>query len=167
MELANELQAVMDKAGVQEARGWQTGKASGGAAFTDLTRAWRGMDLLMLATKLKVAINTLSKTPGYETGKGGRNRPGMKELETGARHLALAISNINKGIKKMQVTTFLEDWDEDDDGLGMDDDVKRKKPTDIKDVEKDVEKEKPPPEETEGMYESRLLGRLNAMTEEL
>jgi hypothetical protein len=83
-------------------------RQSGGAAFGRVSALWRkhAEDLLMLVTQLRLATNIVAKTPGYEGS--GRSRPGMVEIESGVKHLVSAIGDINKGIKLMNETKFLE-----------------------------------------------------------
>lgn len=86
-------------------------RVSGGMAFSKVSKEWRknAMDLLNLVTQLRLSTNAIAKTPGYEDGRGGKNRPGVSELDAGVKALAQAIGLINKGVDKLSNTTFLED----------------------------------------------------------
>jgi len=131
-------------------------RQSGGEAFGKAWNLWgkNQQDLLVLATQLRVALEVVKKTPGYSIDGGPKNRPGKSELESGLKHLTAALRDLRVGFSKMSETTFLEDWDEDNDGLGLDDKKKRKKPTDLKSVEaekakKDKKAAKAAPEDPE------------------
>jgi hypothetical protein len=85
-------------------------RMSGGQAYSTISKEWRkrAMDLLSLVTKLRLNTNAIAKTPGYNTGSGGKDRPGVRELEDGVKHLTMALRDINKGLEKLSMTTFLE-----------------------------------------------------------
>jgi len=162
-----------------------TERESGGAAFDKAWRLWgkSNKDLLMLTTQLRVALEVVKKTPGYEMGRGrAKDRPGATELESGLKHMTAAIRDLRVGFDKMSETTFLEDWDGDNDGIGLDDKKKRKKPTDLKDMEAEkAKKDKKAakaaaaaqaaqpvdPNADEEQTEARLLSRLGLMVEGL
>ena len=84
-----------------------TERQSGGKAFSDIAKMWRknATKLLSIATNLRINVGAIKRTPGYE----GRGRPGLAEMDQGAKALIEAIGSINKGLDKMQLTTFLEE----------------------------------------------------------
>jgi hypothetical protein len=84
-------------------------KYTGGQAFDDALKAWSAakQDMLVLATKLGVAMEAIKKSLGYTRGV-GEKRDGAVEMERGIEGLATANRDLRVAFEKMSGTTFYE-----------------------------------------------------------